>query len=227
MIKKFMVFVVIVLIIAGAAAGYVWTNKETLIRERIHQGLEQASGVDVIMDRVMLNKDCNRIQIRDLRFLSPAGFESEYVAVIKDVAMSFDPVPLLLGRWEIKKIAARVEEVWFERNRSRAMNIANLAPFRTEVLDRAWTAADAADSGFSLGRLELAFGKVYFSDALATGQMEPLMTDLGNKVEVFDQVTSPDVLFLAPGLKMLVALNQGSLGLPRGKIQQAIASRTQ
>lgn len=222
--KSFIVLtaaVAVLLAVFLAAAAYVISQKDNLVEKRIKTDFQKLVGSPVFLQGLRVQFSLGSwkeaaVGVEEIQIKSPSGYSSSNMAVLKDVEMILDPGALIFGRWQIKKLSANVVESYIETG----LGGVNLA--KIPALQPAQRAASAGAPGsFEIGRLELRLEKLYFvNPANPEGAITEF--DMEGKTEVFDRVKNPDLLIQAPVLSFLNKLNKGSLGLPRGLIQESV-----
>lgn len=207
--------VLILILIALAAVVVFYFHLPSSVEPRIRKGLEALTGNAVEINGFSANGPDIRIQA--IHFKNPAGFSAEDLALVENVQINMEILPLIRGQWSIHHLSCDVKEIRVEKNGQGELNLSTLAAVKGEALEH-----PARKTNFLIGHAELALGTLSYLDS-ANAEAEPEWTDFQGQKEIYDHVTDPSVLIQAPVLQVVNRLGKGSLGLPRGKIQESIA----
>jgi len=233
---KIFLMVLGTLVILGALALFLlYTHPERLVTGKIESFLKASTGVPVTMEGLVVNpasKDgfmVSALSINQINVSNPAGFKNPQIAQIKDVKIIFDFLPFLLGKWNIRQMNAFFEEIYIEKNAQGEINLSALPALSEASLEKsAPRARQKRERKFFAQRIEFKWGTLYYAEpdpANAVEEPDPEKYELGENAEVYDYVTAPELILQIPALKVLATLNKGSLGVPRGKIQENISNQ--
>lgn len=211
--KKMIAVLILLALIPLAVLGYVYTNKETLLADKLKAHLKELTGTDIVLENVLLEKLQNSsdwtLKIEKMLIQNPESYPSPHMAVLNKVQMIFEPFPVLLGQWKVRKISAILRKVYFQNNEKGDFNMAQMP-----AIQAVSAATAAAKKKFWVDSFEIQYGKLYRGEEVHK---------LHQKREVYNHIDDPGVLIQAPVLSLVNTLNQGSLGLPRGKLQESVS----
>ncbi len=219
--KKLTALLLIVVLAFGALAGFLYSQREELISRRIRDGIKSLTGTDVALEHVAVRKLKGSgdwvIEIRKMMIKNPENFEIPNMALATNVKIIFDPFAFLTGQWKIRRLYVHLQKGNFQVNKAGVFNISSMPAMKAVS-----SGAPAKPvSGFWADRIEIKYWKLYHLDYSANPPQREVIS-LKGKLEVFDGINDPALLVQAPVFTYLTELNQGSLGLPKGKLQEAI-----
>ncbi len=217
------VFILLIAAAGAAVMGVISSSKGSTAESKIKKDLTLLSNTEVSIENLRVEKSPASwkravVKIEKIEIKNPSGdFTSPAMAIVKDIEIDCDLLSLMLGRWRIYRLFADVDKSYIEVDGAGGFNINRIPALQ---ITQAGAPKDAGMQ-FEIQRLELKLGSVYYVDPKNTAAPEePFAFD--DKLEVFDHVRDPGILFQAPVLTYLSRINKGSLGLSRGLIQENV-----
>jgi hypothetical protein len=222
-VKKLAIIFLAAALILGGAAAYGFSQRADLVAGRIKTDLKLITGADVDVKgvSVRLHKPFGataEVFIQRIKLKNTPNYKIPNLAMIKNVRMTLQTLPFLMGKWMIGDLEAHIKRVAVQINDEGVNNLATIPALN----DPAGSAVD----GFGVDSLKLQFGKIYYLDFSNAAAPVTELKDLKGKTEIFQNIKNPGVLLQAPVLTLINELNRGSLGLPRGKIMETVALST-
>ena len=219
--KKFLVILLVLLIASGGAAGFAWSKRVSIVTGRIQADLTKLAGVDAIVTGIKVEAAAPlarvlQVKIDKIKLKNPPNYKIPNMVLIRNIRLTAETVPFLLGQWKIKDLEAFIKRAALQVNAEGAMNLTAIPVFQSP--------SQNFGKNFEIGKLQLKFGKLYYFDFKDPAKPERQIKDLKGKVEFFENVRSPAVFFQVPVLKMMDEFNRGSFGLPRGQMMESLKS---
>ncbi len=225
--KKLTLLLFLILAIGAGAFIFAYSQRQVILSGKIQKGLESLTGTRVEMKGFHLQNPyalSSRavLEIATVRIKNPSGFSQRELAEASNVELEIDFLKLIAGRWLIRSLKIPIDHINLEIDSKAQLNLAALTALQKEALEA------SASPSFWAKKIEFSFGGVYFYDYPTTAQKNPRPEQyhFARRMELYTSVRRPEVLIQAPALQLLYQLNKGSLGLPRGKIQEAITRNT-
>ncbi len=223
--KNILFFLFLLLVVPSVFFFYLFSRKEAFLTNKIKNDFQAVTGMEITIQGLKVNnlsKDLFvwDIEVPRMRIRNPKDFKIPNMALVQDIRFQFEVLPLFSHKWKIHNFHAYVSRAGLVMNQKNQLNAASLASLQASVLESDPSQAEA--SNFYAERVEIMFGVLYSINSYSSPpQLEK--RDLGKKVETYQGVNDPNVLIQVPVAKFLGELNQGSMGLRRGKIQENIA----
>lgn len=230
--KKILPILLSLALILAAVCGYLYFNKELLLVSKIQKDFGVLTGTRIALEGVRIKMDKEEggmvllAEILKVKVQNPPGFRIPNMALVKDVSLVFELMPLLSGQWRIHKLSFYLSKAEFEYNGQGKLNVLELLPLQSDVVEKKASQPVQPGGPFTIEKLQMTLGTLYFLDFRNAAKPSREKNNFKKKIEVYNQVDDPAVLIQAPILVMINQLNKGSLGISRGKIQENITRHT-
>ena len=212
--KKLLSYSLWILLLLIGAGIYLYSQRYQIASKNLVKGMESLTGGGVELKELHFAMD-GSITLEHMTLQNPAGYQQKTLAELSNIVMSFDLKAYLLGQGvHFKRIAANIDQINLERTEKGGLNLRDLPALSEAALQKKETA-----SKFLIDELELQFGKIQFDEYVAGQEKQNSEVDLAARKETYGRLTDPSVLIQAPALRVLSALNRGSLGIRRELIQ--------
>ena len=124
---------IILILIGILVAFFLPPTVEALIASN----LSKITGLPVDIGKLHLSLTRPQFLIRDLRFSNPKGFPSTELATLGEVKVQYVPPPIILGRFDLKKVEINFKELRLVRNETGIINLPLQSPMRAvgDVVD--------------------------------------------------------------------------------------------
>ena len=221
--KKLLIWVFVLVLAALAGGSYLYSRRQVFVFERLEKDLRGVLGSEIQIENKTLATEKIfsewRVSISKMTVMNPESFGEKPLAVVQDIEVTFNPLAFFQGKWEIHNASAYLSKCYWITNREGVLNMAQLPGIK--ALTSPGTAM-AVSSNFEINRLEFKYGKLYPQDLNKTESGKTETINFHGKMDVFNHVQNPHLLIQAPVSAFLNQMNQGSFGLPRGKLQESI-----
>lgn len=219
--KKVFAVIVLILFAVACVCGYFYSQRNRIVLEKLTQGVQLLSGAPAELTGVTLTSGSPfsiwKLHVDKMVLRNQGAYRFDKLASIENVEIEFHPVPLLSGKWRIKKLSAYLYRGYFQTNAQGVLNISQLPGIKMLTASAQGGAADY----FYADHVELKYGKFYrVNDQSSPAEKKTYA--LEGKVDVYMKVNNPNLLVQAPVFMYLSQMNLGSFGLPRGKLQESI-----
>lgn len=113
--KKILIGLVVIIVIAGAALFYVWQNRDALIKTAIEEAGSRATQVSVTLDQVDTGDVLDgSVALRGLVVDNPPGFNTPSAFRLGEISVKVDPASITSDTIVVKEVVVAAPQVTYE-----------------------------------------------------------------------------------------------------------------
>ena len=220
--KKLIGILFILVLLAGAAGGFIYSRKESFAGHKLTQGISSLTGTDVVLAGLHVKMfpegkiNSAKVSVEKIKIMNPPGFKIPVMAVLTDFQMELDPWAALRGAVKAESASGVLKKAAILYSADGKFNLEKIKALHEPSVGQA--------KDFYVKRLELKIGQIWYADDRGKPAQERFA--FNDQLEVYNHAVSPELWVQTPVLRFLEKANKGSMGFARGKIQESIAQNT-